>query len=117
MSFDNVVIIPHFNDSKRLQRCLHALTKGDTDNTEILVIDNASTQPLDAIRAAFPTVRFVVEPLAGAANARNRGVLESTAPNLFFLDADCIPSPDWLRVAKASVGRADIIGGAIDVFD
>ena len=117
MTFDYVVIIPHFNDSKRLQRCLHALTQGDTDNTEILVVDNASTQPLDVVRAAFPSVRFVVEPLVGAANARTRGVRESAAPNLFFLDADCVPAPDWLRVARASVGRADLIGGAIDVFD
>lgn len=117
MTSSHVVIIPHFNDSTRLMRCLTALTAGDHADVDILVIDNASTEPLAAAAARFPNVGFVTEPLAGAANARNRGVAESTAENIFFLDADCVPAPDWLAVAKATVGRADLVGGAIDVFD
>lgn len=117
MTSSHVVIIPHFNDSRRLTRCLTALIAQDCTDVEILVVDNASTEPLDAVAARFPAVRFVTEPLAGAANARNRGVAESTAPNLFFLDADCVPAPGWLAAAKACVGRADLVGGAIDVFD
>lgn len=117
MTSSHAVIIPHFNDSRRLARCLTALIAEDCSDVEILVVDNASTEPLDAVTAGFPTVRFVTEPLAGAANARNRGVADSTAPNLFFLDADCVPAPGWLAAAKASVGRADLVGGAIDVFD
>jgi GT2 family glycosyltransferase len=117
MTSTHVVIIPHFNDSARLTRCLAALTEGDRTDTEILVVDNASTEPLAAVAARFPDVRFVTEPSAGAANARNRGVTESSAPNIFFLDADCVPAPGWLAAAKAVVGRADLVGGAIDVFD
>jgi GT2 family glycosyltransferase len=117
MTFDHVVIIPHYNDSTRLARCLDALTQGDLAGVDVLVVDNASTEPLDAVAARFPMVRFVSEPLAGAANARNRGVAESRAASLFFLDADCVPDPGWLAAAKAAVGRADIVGGAIDVFD
>ena len=117
MTASHVVIIPHFNDSVRLARCLAALTEGELAGVEILVVDNASTEPLTQIEMRFPDVRIVTEPQAGAANARNRGVAESTAANIFFLDADCVPAPGWLAAAKASVGRADIVGGAIDVFD
>ncbi len=113
----HVVIIPHFNDSSRLARCLTALAQGDRTDVDILVVDNGSEEPLTDIGSRFPFVRIVEEPEAGAANARNRGVAESTAPNLFFLDADCVPAQDWLSLAKATVGRADLVGGAIDVFD
>ena len=117
MAFDHVVIIPHYNDSKRLSRCLDALTQSDLAGVEVLVVDNASTEPLDAVAARFPMVRFVSEPLAGAANARNRGVAESRAENIFFLDADCVPDAGWVAAAKAAVGRGDLVGGAIEVFD
>lgn len=119
------VIIPHYNDVARLTRCLDLLMAGDTTGVEVVVVDNGSTQPLAELRAAHPAVRFVTEPEKGAALARNRGVRETTAPWLFFLDADCLPAPDWLAVARtyaageAVAGRpaADIIGGRVDVFD
>lgn len=117
MTSGHVVIIPHFNDSARLARCLESLARNDRTDVDVLVVDNGSTEPLADIGARFPFVRIVTEPLSGAANARNRGVAESRAAAIFFLDADCVPAPDWLAVAKRAVGRADLVGGAIDVFD
>lgn len=117
MAINHVVIIPHFNDSARLARCLDALSNGDLDGVEVLVVDNASTEPLEGLMTRFPWVRFVAEPQAGAANARNRGVAESRAESIFFLDADCVPELGWLAAAKAGFGRGDLVGGAIDVFD
>lgn len=117
MDVDHVVIIPHYNDADRLRRCLSALMPGDTGGVEVIVVDNGSTQPLAPVRAEFPGVRFVEEPGKGAAMARNRGVLESRAGTLIFLDADCVPAPGWLGAAKHAAARADIVGGAIDVFD
>lgn len=111
------VIIPHYNDSARLGRCLAALVGQDLGGTEVVVVDNGSTQPLTQLIAQYPAIRFVSEPLRGAANARNRGVAETTAPLLFFLDCDCLPAPDWLKTAHRIAGDADLIGGAIDVFD
>ena len=58
-----------------------------------------------------------METEKGAAVARNRGVAETTAPRLFFIDADCIPAPDWLAVGREVAVRADLIGGRVDVFD
>ncbi|NOD90916.1 MULTISPECIES: glycosyltransferase family 2 protein [unclassified Ruegeria] len=113
----DAVIIPHYNDIPRLERCLSALTDNDISNTEIIVVDNASPVSLDQISRAFPKVRFVVETQKGAAHARNRGVAETTAPRLFFIDADCVPASDWLTVGRRIADRADLIGGRVDVFD
>ncbi len=111
------IIIPHFNDVVRLRRCLTALTAQDVSAVEVVVVDNGSAEPLDAIRDAYPQVRFLEESAAGAAMARNRGVRESVAPLLFFLDADCVPAADWLATALQVCGRGDLVGGRVDVFD
>jgi GT2 family glycosyltransferase len=113
---DAAVIIPHYNDSARLLRCLQALLPVPP-GIEVVVVDNASTEPLDAVRVRFPDLRIVIEPAKGAALARNRGVAETTAARLFFLDSDCVPDPDWLATALQVAGQADLVGGAIRVFD
>ena len=113
----HAVIIPHFNDVERLGRCLSALFGEETEGAEIVVVDNGSSQPLDALREEFPKAVFVDEPNKGAALARNRGVCETTAETIVFLDADCLPAPGWLAAARRAAGKGDIVGGAIDVFD
>jgi len=111
------IIIPHYNDVAWLRRCLNALMENDLGGCEILVVDNGSTEPLEDIEAAFPAIRFVSESKKGAAAARNRGVQETTGPLLMFIDADCVAAPDWVAVGRAVAGRADIIGGRVEVFD
>ena len=111
------IIIPHYNDVVRLARCLRALLPQIGPEEELVVIDNGSTQDLAPLRAEFPGLRLVVEPRKGAAEARNRGLAETTAPALFFLDCDCVPAPDWLACARRIAGQADVIGGRIEVFD
>ncbi|NOD36568.1 glycosyltransferase [Ruegeria sp. HKCCD7296] len=113
----DAVIIPHYNDLSRLERCLHALCENDLEDTEVVVVDNNSPVSLDGIRQAFPEIRFLVELQKGAAHARNRGVAETTAPRIFFIDADCVPAPDWLSVGRQIADQADLIGGRVDVFD
>lgn len=110
------VIIPHYNDPDRLARCLGALAGQAGDDVEIVVVDNGSTVDIAPVRDAFPAVRFVTQPTSGAGPARNMGVAETTAPWLMFIDADCVPAPDWIAVGRA-VGRAGhVIGGRVDVF-
>lgn len=112
------VIIPHYDDVERLDRCLSALTSnGVADDIEIVVADNGSTQAVADVLAAYSSVRLLHEPQKGAAHARNRGVTETSAPLLWFLDADCVPAPDWLAQADIVARQADIVAGRVEVFD
>ena len=111
------VIIPHFNDPDRLRRCLTALMPQAGDDTQVIVADNGSSCDLSGVAVAFPQVRFVVEPRSGAGLARNAGVAASTAPWLLFIDADCVPAPDWLAVGRRIARPGTVIGGRVDVFD
>lgn len=111
------VIIPHLNDGLRLRRCLTELMPQATDEVEVVVVDNGSKQPLDELRQEFPEVRFLLEKRKGAAEARNRGVAETNAQILAFIDSDCVPAADWLAVARCVGDRGDLIGGRVGVFD
>ncbi len=111
------IIIPHFEDLARLRRCLAALDQPGREAVEVIVVDNGSRQPLTEVAAEFPAVRVVIETAKGAAAARNRGVRETTAPRLWFLDADCVPAPDWIATALRLADSADIVGGDVDLFD
>lgn len=113
------IIIPHYNDLDRLLRCLEALEPQLAPDVEIVVVDNESQVSLDIMRNRFSQVRFVIEPRKGAANARNRGVEETTAPLLLFIDADCVAASDWVATARTTLQRhnADLVGGHVGVFD
>ncbi|WP_127901297.1 glycosyltransferase family 2 protein [Solirhodobacter olei] len=111
------VIIPHFNDPLRLERCLSALTANDLTGVEVVVVDNDSATPPDGVIGAFSGVRLVTEPERGAAAARNRGLAETSAPVVLFLDADCVPAPDWVVMARRVAVSADLGCGRVDLFD
>ena len=110
------VIVPHYNDPERLRRCLSALVDQVDEAGEIIVADNASPCDLSFVRAEFPTVRFVTQPQKGAGPARNKGVAETTAPWLLFIDADCVPAPDWVAMGRQVARAGTVIGGRVDVF-
>ncbi|WP_456388096.1 glycosyltransferase family 2 protein [Profundibacter sp.] len=115
-TYKAAIIIPHYNDVARLMTCLDALGPAP-DAVELVVVDNDSTDDISPVRRAYPQLRIITETQKGAAMARNAGVTETTAPQLFFLDSDCVPSSDWIETALGIAGQADIIGGLVDVFD
>lgn len=111
------IIIPHFNDVTRLMRCLETLAPQLDARCELVVVDNGSTDDLAPVRAAYPDLRIVTEAKKGAAEARNRGVAETTAERLFFIDSDCVADPDWIATAFGVAGQGDLVGGHVLVFD
>lgn len=111
------VIIPHFNDAVRLKRCLDALMPQIDPNTDVVVVDNGSDPSPEAMVASHdPKVRLLYETRKGAAHSRNRGVAETSASRIFFLDCDCVPSSDWLATAYEVAKQADLVGGQVTVF-
>lgn len=106
------VIIPSLN-SPILDDVLAAVRsqEGIEDVDEILVIgrDEPGLVGADGVARLIDTGRPV-----NSAVARNRGIRESSAPLLLFLDSDCIPRPGWLRAHQAAheAGHA-VVGGSV----
>lgn len=93
------VVIPAWNEEEYIARTLDALhcQTLPRKNFEIIVVDNASTDRTAALARIYGADIIVHEPNKGTNYARQRGIDESIGEIVAFLDADCIPPPEWLE--------------------
>jgi glycosyltransferase involved in cell wall biosynthesis len=115
------VIVPHLNDSTHLAECLDSLESQTlkSDQFEVIVVDNGSTQLPTTVIAQHPQARLLLEREPGPGMARNRGVKEAKGTTLAFIDSDCRAHPDWLRSALAALGAAPdhtALGGDVRIW-
>jgi glycosyltransferase involved in cell wall biosynthesis len=92
------VIIPAFNASGTIARCLQALEDQSLPKKEyeVLVVDDGSSDQTSVVAKRFP-VRYFWQPNQGPAAARNRGASEAAGAIILFTDADCIPDHNWIE--------------------
>lgn len=112
------VIVPHYSDLDRLDRCLAALAEQTLarDRYEVIVADNMSPEGIEAVRSRAAGRAAVIEATErGAGPARNAGVAASRGATLAFTDSDCIPARDWLEQGLAALATADFVGGRMQV--
>jgi glycosyltransferase involved in cell wall biosynthesis len=110
-----VVICTHAPNRERLQATLRGLQAQDlpAPRWEALLVDNASPD-FPAIAAgsdgAPPNLRRVVEPALGLTHARRRGLRETTAPFVVFVDDDNVLAPNYLSSALAHLHAHSDVG-------
>ncbi|MGH8866745.1 MAG: glycosyltransferase [Actinomycetes bacterium] len=113
------VVVPVKDDSAALVTCLEALSRQDYPPTrfEVVVADNGSLDDPEPVIGRFVGVRLVREPRPGSYAARNAALSASRGAVLAFTDADCRPTPTWLREAVGALGGRDmIVAGRVAVF-
>lgn len=86
------IIVPVYNAAPYLGRCMDSLLGQTYPNTEILLVDDGSTDASGGICDGFAhthsNVRVFHTPNAGVSAARNRGMEECRGEYLTFVDAD-----------------------------
>jgi glycosyltransferase involved in cell wall biosynthesis len=115
------VIVPVYNDSARLQKCLDALTNQTYPKAdfEVIVVDNGSDESIEPVVKRFPQAKVLREVQPGSYASRNLGIAHAKGEIVAFTDADCIPAADWLEQGVAALqGTAGcgLVGGRVDVF-
>ncbi|MET3926539.1 glycosyltransferase family A protein [Devosia sp. 2618] len=113
------IIIPNLNEPDLLV-CLRALDVQRIHGIpfEILVVDNGSREMPEMAVSLVSGARLLRETTPGPGPARNLGVAQARAPILAFIDADCVASPNWLRVIVEYFDEhpeVDFIGGDIRI--
>jgi len=96
------LIIPHYNDTARLDRLLKTVPIVRTD-VEVIVVDDCTPQQIKLItlKEAWTSVNWLSTPKnSGAGAARNVGLLNATGKYLVFADSD-----------------DEFLLGAFDIFD
>ncbi len=89
------VVIPCYNHASTIVRCLESVFAQTHRSLEVIVVDDGSTDALDAVLAPFlDRIKLVRQENMGGPAARNRGFLESTGEHVLFCDADAILRAD-----------------------
>jgi GT2 family glycosyltransferase len=82
------VVIPAHNCAAHLRECLKSLRANDYPVSEVLVVDDASTDETLSVAEAEGVRCIRLEHRSGPAVARNHGARVASGDILFFLDAD-----------------------------
>ena len=113
------VIIPAYTGAIYLREAIASVLSQTVPVREILVVDDGSTDESANHANGLPKTRIVRQANAGVAAAINRGVTETTAPLLAFLDHDDLWTRDRLaRQLPFLLGPdpADLVLGHIQNF-
>ncbi|MEE9613405.1 MAG: glycosyltransferase [Thermodesulfobacteriota bacterium] len=115
------VIIPVYNDLKRLEICLDALQVQSypKDRYEVVVVDNGSERDIEGALKKYEMVRFGREDKRGSYAARNRGLDMAGGELIAFTDSDCIPAEEWMEKgvkAFLAVPGCGLVAGGIEFF-
>ena len=115
------VIIPVFNNSEALKKCLEALENQTLSKSlyEVIVVDNGSDEDIKAVVSQFGQAFATYESRPGSYVARNKGISLAKGEVIAFTDSDCIPAQDWIERGVAHLLRVPecgLVAGKIELF-
>lgn len=94
------VIIPAKNEAKCINKCLDSLVNINypKNKYEIIVVDNNSTDKTFEIVNSYKNIKILSMSTGTIGALRNYGAKNSKGEIIAFLDADCVPDANWLRI-------------------
>ncbi len=101
------VIIPTYNSSRTLSKCLDSLKHQSVPPQEILVVDRFSTDGTPDIGTRNGAA--VVQTDANRSIARNVGLHKSSSEGVLFVDSDMILPPDLVLECERALEMSDAI--------
>lgn len=107
------VIICVYNQEKYLEKCIDSLLNQSFQNFEIIVVDDCSKSGVYQVIQKKNDKRiryFRNEKRIGIAGSRNIGLKHAKAKYIFFTDADCIVSKNWLNQGLGFLEIDEIAG-------
>lgn len=92
------VVIPCYNHGQYLSQAIESVLNQTYRNTEIIVVDDGSTDNTKSVCKSYPNVKYVRTERLGLSGARNTGIRYCTGNFLVFLDADDYLYPDAFKI-------------------
>ncbi len=118
------VIIPVYNVSSYIRRCIDSVTCQTYRNLEIILIDDGSTDDsgniCDELASSDNRIRVIHQTNMGLSGARNTGLDHAVGRYIFFCDSDDYIKDDCLEkmIYRLKRDHADIVACGFDkVFD
>jgi glycosyltransferase involved in cell wall biosynthesis len=116
-------VIPAYNEEFYLSACIESIlqqTRNLEHDTEIIVVNNASTDGTREIALRYPEVKLVDEPRKGLTYARQAGFIASSGALVANVDSDSRLTPGWIdRVISAFQANPELaaFSGPVVYYD
>lgn len=110
------VVIPVYNEAKRIKETLDAIYNNSILPHEIIVADGGSKDnTVEIIKTNYPDVKVLKNEKKTAAAGRNIGIKAATGNIIAFTDGDCVVDRDWIKNIYEFFEKNDIdgVGGKI----
>lgn len=102
-------VIPVYNNADTIDRAIESVLAQTCPPVEFVVVDDGSIDDSAAVASRYsPSVRVIRQANAGPGAARNRGVRESSAEWVAFLDADDTWLPEKMELQMTLMGDPDV---------
>jgi heptose III glucuronosyltransferase len=114
MSLFLTVIVPAYNIEGYIGACLDSLASQWSDDVEILVVDDGSTDKTADIVSSFvarcPGMRLIRQENRGLSGARNRGIAAARGEYILFVDGDdLVASGMFAALREALADGVDVL--------
>ncbi len=113
------VVIPVYNGAAFLGEAVESVLAQSYPDTEVICVDDGSTDGSAEILTQYPTVRVVSQSNTGCTGARNRGISEARGELVAFIDQDDKWRPNKLDLQVNALRAAPTAGyslGHITLF-
>lgn len=94
------VIIPTHNRYLLLQNAINSVLNQSYQASEIIVIDDGSSDETYKITKIFPTIKYFYQHNKGVSSARNLGIKKASHDWIAFLDSDDLWDREKLNLQK-----------------
>lgn len=105
-------VIPAYNEEAYLPACLDSILAQIPPSlaaeTEIIVVNNASTDRTREVALGYPQVRLVDEPRKGLTFARQAGFAASRGELIANVDSDARLTPGWIETVLRTFAEAPL---------
>ena len=94
------VIIPAYNVGQYLEKCISSILQQTYKNTEVIIVDDGSTDNTLAVANSFsfdPRVKTYRKDNGGVSSTRNFGLSASSGKYIVFVDGDDFISPFFIE--------------------
>lgn len=107
------IIIPAYNASKTIDRCIDSIQQNKDKNFEIIVVDDGSTDNqndiINALRKRYHNITLLTQNNEGCLSARMHGFLMATGAYCTTVDADDYVTKDYVGQINNLIKRNEDI--------
>lgn len=113
------IVVPVYNVEAFLEECIQSLLRQEYANTQIILIDDGSTDRSSNICEKYASldsrICLVKVENGGVSNARNIGLSIASGDLVTFVDSDDVVTPDYISsmISCMAENKADIVCSSI----